>query len=117
VDIAAINGTPILGHQGPGSIAEVTVERLMQLQGTFAPHQIISLMDFGANTLALTDHADHIHVGFNPRFGDSSQLGGQVASILRPRQWQDLVEHLGRVGNPAVPTKPSRYALPAREGE
>jgi murein DD-endopeptidase MepM/ murein hydrolase activator NlpD len=117
VDIGAINGTSILGHQGPGSIAEVTVKRLMQLQGTMAPHQIISLMDFGANTLALPDHANHIHVGFKPRFGDNSQLGGQPVSILRPGQWQDLVQHLGRLRNPTVPTKLSRYALPAHGGE
>ena len=35
------------------------------------PHQIISLMTFdGAdNTLSLPDHADHIHVGFQPLDG------------------------------------------------
>jgi hypothetical protein len=116
VDIAAINGTPILGHQGPGSIAELTVKRLMQLQGTIAPHQIISLMDFGANTLALHDHANHIHVGFKPRFGDTAAAAAQT-SALRPGQWQDLMQHLGRLVNPTVPTKPSRYALPAHGAE
>jgi murein DD-endopeptidase MepM/ murein hydrolase activator NlpD len=116
VDIAAINGTPILGHQGPGSIAELTVKRLMQLQGTIAPHQIISLMDFGANTLALHDHANHIHVGFKPRFGDTAAAAAQT-STLRPGQWQDLMQHLGRLVNPTVPTKPSRYALPAHGAE
>jgi hypothetical protein len=112
VDIGAINGTQILGHQGPGSITEATVKRLMQLQGTVAPHQIISLLDFGANTLALSDHGDHIHVGFKPRLGDSSEA--QAASVLKPRQWQDLVERLGRLRNPTVPAKPSRFALPAK---
>src|ERR687890_2419249 len=43
VDIATVNGIPILGHQEPGGITEQTVRRLMQLQGTTAPHQIISL--------------------------------------------------------------------------
>ena len=35
------------------------------------PHQIISLMTFkGAdNTLSLSDHDDHIHVGFHPLYG------------------------------------------------
>src|SRR5204863_6644149 len=56
VDIAAINGVPINGHQGPGGVAEQTVKRLMMLQGTIEPHQIISLLDFGRNTLALPDH-------------------------------------------------------------
>ena len=68
VDIAAINGIPILGHQGPGSITDITIRRLLTLQGTMKPHQIISLMTFdGAdNTLSLPDHNDHIHVGFQP---------------------------------------------------
>ena len=55
VDIAAINGVPIVGHQGAGSIAELTVQRLLTLQGTMKPHQIISLMRFPGtdNTLAM----------------------------------------------------------------
>src|SRR5213076_1472168 len=58
VDIARINGIPILGHQGPGSITDITIRRLLTLQGTMKPHQIISLMAFRAadNTLALSDH-------------------------------------------------------------
>jgi soluble lytic murein transglycosylase-like protein len=66
VDIAAINGTPILGNQGPGSITEKTIKQLLKLGGGMRPHQIISLMTFqGAdNTLSLPDHANHIHVGF-----------------------------------------------------
>jgi hypothetical protein len=68
VDIAAINGVPILGNQGEGSITERTVRRLLSLQGTMKPDQIISLMSFdGAdNALALSDHADHIHIGWQP---------------------------------------------------
>ena len=42
VDIAAINGIPILGHQGAGSITDITIRRLLTLQGTMKPHQIIS---------------------------------------------------------------------------
>src|SRR6185295_7780849 len=70
VDIAAINGIPILGHQGPGSITELVIRRLLTLQGTMRPHQIISLMTFpGAdNTMSMADHANHIHVGFHPMF-------------------------------------------------
>ena len=66
MDIAAINGITITpGTQGPGSITEQTIKRLLALQGTMKPHQIISLMTFdGAdNTLAMGDHDDHIHVG------------------------------------------------------
>jgi murein DD-endopeptidase MepM/ murein hydrolase activator NlpD len=113
VDIARVNGIPILGHQDKGGIAEQTVRRLMQLQGTVAPHQIISLLDYGANTLSMADHNDHVHVGFHPMFGDNAKLGAQTAAILKPGQWDNLVKRLNTLPNPVVPTKPSKYALPS----
>ncbi|HMI71365.1 MAG TPA: lytic murein transglycosylase [Solirubrobacteraceae bacterium] len=113
VDIAAINGIPIQGHQGPGSITDITIRRLLTLQGTMKPHQIISLMTFeGAdNTLSLPDHADHIHVGFQPLFGANAKLGKQLNSVLKPGQWLKLIGRLGRIENPTVPTEPSKYAI------
>ncbi len=116
VDIAAINGIPILGHQEPGGVTEQTVRRLMLLQGTMAPHQIISLLDMGANTMSLPDHNDHIHVGFRPLFGDNAKLGAQTAAILKPGQWDDLVSRLGQIDNPEVPTKASKFAIPVKRG-
>src|SRR4051794_16251185 len=116
VDIAKVNGVPIIGHQDKGGIAEQTVRRLMLLQGTMAPHQIISLLDFGANTLAMSDHNDHVHIGFRPLFGDNAKLGAQTAAILKPGQWDNLVHRLNSLPNPVVPTKPSKYALPAKGG-
>ncbi|HET8537497.1 MAG TPA: lytic transglycosylase domain-containing protein [Solirubrobacteraceae bacterium] len=73
VDIAAVNGTPILGHQGPGSITDDVVRRLLRLQGLMDPHQIITLMTYAGedNTLALPDHANHVHVGFRPMTPES----------------------------------------------
>jgi hypothetical protein len=113
VDVAQINGVPILGHQEKGGITEQAVKRLMLLQGTVQPNQIISLLDFGANTLPLADHDDHIHIGFQPLYGENAKLGRQTASILRPGQWDDLIERLGSIDQPTVPTTPSKYALPA----
>jgi hypothetical protein len=112
VDIARINGIPILGHQGPGSIADITIRRLLTLQGTMKPHQIISLMAFPAadNTLALPDHADHIHVGFRPLYGANRRLGRQLDAALRPGQWTRLIKRLGTIRNPEVLTHASRYA-------
>ncbi len=117
VDIAAINGVSILGHQQPGGVADEAVRRLMQLQGTMAPHQIISLLDYGQNTLSMPDHANHIHVGFRPLFGDNTKLGREAQSVLEPKQWDTLVQRLGQIDNPTVPTKPSRYALPDSKGQ
>ncbi|MEA2126852.1 MAG: hypothetical protein QOI80_3634 [Solirubrobacteraceae bacterium] len=113
VDIAAVNGIPIYGHQGPGSITEMTIERLLTLQGTMKPHQIISLMTFqnADNTLALPDHADHIHVGFHPLYGSSSTADKQASSVLRPRQWIKLIDRLSEIDNPVVAAEPSKYAL------
>jgi murein DD-endopeptidase MepM/ murein hydrolase activator NlpD len=113
VDIAAINGIPILGHQGEGSITDMTIRRLLTLQGTMKPHQIISLMTFdGAdNTLSMPDHADHIHVGFRPLFSTDSKLGRQLNATLKPKQWIKLITRLGQIDNPKVLTSPSKYAI------
>jgi hypothetical protein len=117
VDISAINGVPILGHQEPGGITEQTVRRLMLLQGTMAPAQVISLFEIGGPTFSLSDHHDHIHVGFTPRFGENGKLGRQALAILKPGQWSDLISRLGDIENPVVPTEPSKYALPAKRGQ
>jgi murein DD-endopeptidase MepM/ murein hydrolase activator NlpD len=125
VDIAAVNGVPIVGHQGKGSITELVIQRLLTLQGTMRPHQIISLMTFpGAdNTMSMADHADHIHVGFKPMFGTNSKLAKQVNAILKPKQWIKLIDRLGQIDNPTVRQTPSRYATkvqrasPAHKGD
>nr|MBA3359016.1 hypothetical protein [Thermoleophilaceae bacterium] len=115
MDIAKINGVPIIGHQEPGGVTDQTVRRLMRLQGTIAPDQIISLLEIGGATFAMSDHADHIHVGFQPLFGTNNKLGKQALAVLKPGQWSDLLEQLGKIENPVVPTKPSKYSLPAKK--
>jgi len=114
VDISAVNGTPIAGNQDPGGVTDQTVRRLMRLQGTITPDQIISLLDLGQNTLAMGDHADHIHVGFRPLFGENKKLGRQALAVLKPGQWSDLLKQLRKIDNPVVPTSPSKYSLPAK---
>ena len=99
-DIAQVNGVPILGHQEPGGITDQTVRRLMRLQGTLQPDQIISLLDLGGATFAMADHADHIHLGFRPLF--DGKLGKQRLSVLRPGQWSDLLKQLRRIKNPVL---------------
>jgi hypothetical protein len=115
VDIAKINGIPILGHQEPGGVTEQAVQRILQLQGTLAPDQIISLLEIGGPTFAMNDHADHIHVGFRPLFGANRRLGRQALAVLRPGQWNDLIERLGEIENPVVRTRPSDAAIPDRK--
>ena len=109
VDIAAINGTPILGHQGAGSITETTIRKLLTLQGPMAPHQIISLMDMGGPTMVLPDHADHIHVGFQPLFGaERASSGAAARQVLSNNQWDKFVSRLTDIQNPVVRTAPSQ---------
>ncbi len=117
VDIAQINGITISpSTQGAGSITELTIQRLLTLQGTMRPDQIISLMKFdGAdNTYAMGDHHDHIHVGWRPLYGANSKMAKQVNAILKPKQWIKLIDRLGEIDNPTVRRRPSKYAVPTR---
>ncbi len=112
VDIPAINGIPVLGHQGPGSLTNELLEDVLQLQGTMEPDQVISLEDFpGPTSFAMADHADHVHVGFQP-IGVGSPQEARFLSLLKPDQWQRLIDRLGQIENPDVPVRPSRYSLP-----
>jgi hypothetical protein len=113
VDIGAINGIRIEpSTQGDGSITDITIRRLLTLQGTMKPHQIISLMSYPGtdNTLSLPDHDDHIHVGFyavDPATGETPR----IQTLMKPEQWTRLVDQLGTIENPVVPTTVSRYAI------
>jgi hypothetical protein len=64
VDIAALNGRPILGNQEPGGLTERALHKIMLLPGPLEPSQLISLFELGGPSFALADHADHIHVGY-----------------------------------------------------
>jgi hypothetical protein len=114
VDIAAINGIVISpATQGEGSITDITIQRLLTLQGTMKPDQIISLMTFAEadNTYAMGDHHDHIHVGWRPLYGVNTRAARQIASVLKPDQWIKLIDRLGAIENPVVREQPSRYSV------
>ena len=114
VDIGAINGIVISpGTQGKGSITDLTIQRLLTLQGTMKPHQIISLMTFAGtdNTFAMGDHDDHIHVGYRPQYGENSEAARRVAEVLKPDQWIKLIDRIGSIDNPVVREQPSRFSV------
>ena len=104
VDIAKINGIPIMGNQGAGSITDITVRRLLTLQGTMKPAQIITLMNYeGAdNTLAMGDHADHIHVGFRPQFDPEQRAAGSPSPSSSRRSGSSSIDRLGQIDNPTI---------------
>jgi Transglycosylase SLT domain len=114
VDIAAINGITITpGTQGKGSITDLTIQRLLTLQGTMKPSQIISLMTFeGAdNTFAMGDHHDHIHVGWQPLYGANSKAARKMAAVLKPDQWIKLISRISEIDNPVVREQPSKFSV------
>jgi hypothetical protein len=112
VDIAEIDGVPVTGHQGPGTLVDELIKDVLQLQGTMHPHQVISLEDLpGETSFALPDHYDHVHIGYHPLATEESG-SERFSAILKPDQWQRLIDRLGQIENPEVPIKPSPYSLP-----
>jgi Transglycosylase SLT domain/Peptidase family M23 len=113
VDISAINGIPIQGHQGSGSVTDVTVRRLLTLQGAMQPDEIVSLMSYKGQptALSLPDHANRIQISYTPLYGQNTKLSAQVASILQPQQWTQLINHISQISEPIVPIAPSKYAI------
>jgi len=110
VDIAVINGIPVTGNQGPGTETDDLIHAVLRLQGTMHPHQVISLEDLpGPTSFPLADHYDHVHVGYHATAGDSE---AKFAALLKPDQWQRLIDRLGQIENPSVPVHPSKYSLP-----
>jgi hypothetical protein len=116
MDISKINNIPIMGHQGPGSITDITIRRLLTLQGAFKPTEIVSMMSFKgqSNTISLPDHKNRIQVAFTPMFGSNKALSTQVSQILKPQQWIQLIQRLGQIPEPTVPINPSKYAIKTR---
>jgi len=110
VDIAVVDGIPITGNQGAGSITDKTVRELLTLQGAMKPSQIITLMQYPGtdNTLALADHYDHIHIGFRSTgaartTGTNRTLRSLISPDVPTGTWGRLLSRLGTLQNPSVP--------------
>jgi hypothetical protein len=113
VDISKINNVPIRGHQGAGSVTDMTIRRLLTLQGLMKPNQIISTMSYKGqpNTLALPDHANRVQITYTPEFGTNKKLSNEIRSILQPGQWIQLINRISQIPEPVVPIAPSQYAV------
>jgi len=111
-DIALIDGVPVLGHQGPGSITEDLLRSVLRLQGTMVPDELISLQELGGPSFAMGDHDDHVHIGYSPVGGPGE---ARFVQLLKPKQWLRLTDRLERIDNPDVSTRPSKFSLPAEE--
>ncbi|HEY2887103.1 MAG TPA: hypothetical protein VGJ17_00675, partial [Candidatus Limnocylindrales bacterium] len=113
MDISAINNIPIKGHQGSGSVTDITIRRLLTLQGELAPDEIVSLMSYKSQPTAikLSDHADRIQIAYTQLYGANKKLAQVAGSILQPGQWTKLINRISQINEPIVPISPSKYAI------
>ncbi|HYM45550.1 MAG TPA: lytic murein transglycosylase [Solirubrobacteraceae bacterium] len=138
IAIVAINGVPIAGHQGAGSITDTTIRTLLTLQGQHFPARIVSLMRYpGApTTLARADHGDYVEVVFAPAPTHASHVSpaaivpaahaaGAGATAPAPEaivgglsatQWEQLISRVAGLPVPKVTVKPSSAAIPDPKG-
>ena len=113
VNITAINGVRVAGHQGQGSITDSAVRRLLMLQGLARPKRIVSLTSYPGDAVAFADPGarDAIHVAFATT-GAAARSAGLASSALSPSEWTKLVSRLGEIPDPTVSRAPSAAAIP-----
>jgi Transglycosylase SLT domain len=123
VKITAVNGTPIAGHQGPGSVADSAIRKLLTLQGANRPRKIVSQVSYpGAPiTIAKPSARNYIYVAFSPLSIGGQLAGGAHAAgvfdpALTPNQWIKLIARLGEIPDPTVASGPSAAAIPDKPG-
>jgi hypothetical protein len=140
VDIFAINRTSIAGHQGGGTITDLTIRSLLALPAEFVPSEITSLMQYPGshNTKAQPDHWNRIELHFNPAPAATSGQGTTgttahsatsghsapsplglpasasviTANPLSVAQWNQLMKRVSELPTPTVSTTPSSSAVP-----
>lgn len=64
VDFSGLGNASIFGNQRPGGLTETAVRAILLLPSEVQPRQVISLLGLGGASFPLSDHADHIHVGY-----------------------------------------------------
>jgi hypothetical protein len=114
VDITAIDGTPIAGNEGAGSVTDVAVRKLLRLQGTMKPVQIVSAISLPGsdNTLTLPGYKGVIHVAFASAARHGAVAARVSGSPLSPTQWLRLISQIGEIPEPEVSSQPSAAAIP-----
>jgi membrane-bound lytic murein transglycosylase B len=133
VDISAINGTKIAGHQGPETITELTIRTLLSMPSAFVPHEIVSLMRFpgSPSTKAAAAAWNHIHLEFSPQKPTTTLSAAATATAahsarsgrtapsplvstapLNAAQWNQLMDRVAALPMPSIRTKPSSAAIP-----
>ena len=98
--ISQLDGVPVAGHQQDGGIVDVTIRRMLGLQGVLRPTRIISLRSYPMESVAtaLPDHGARIEVDFSP--SASTVPGGAPATTLDTAQWTRLISRLTELSSP-----------------
>ena len=121
VEITAINGVPVAGHQGQGTGTDAAIRTLLTLSGRFAPHRIVSLMKYpeAPTTQALPSAWDHIYIDFLPRPASAHTARARAAASspltvtgnLSGAQWSQLIGRIAGLPKPTVAAGPSSTAI------
>ena len=113
VNITAVNGVPVAGHQGPGSVADETVRKLLMLQGLARPQRILSLMSYPGSSVAVTSASAGaaIHVAFGALGAGGAHAAALSFAGLTPSEWIELIDRLGEIPDPTVGSGHSSAAL------
>ncbi|HXD54339.1 MAG TPA: lytic murein transglycosylase [Solirubrobacteraceae bacterium] len=114
IEITAVNGVPVAGHQSAGSAADTLVRRLLMLQGLSRPHRIVSDMSYpgAAATVTSAKAVAAIRVQFAAPRGGLARIAGLYGTALSPTEWSRLIARLGEIPDPTVSSKPSTAAIP-----
>ncbi|HEY4450032.1 MAG TPA: lytic murein transglycosylase [Solirubrobacteraceae bacterium] len=113
--ITAVNGIPVAGHQGAGSITDFAVRKLLGLQGLARPRRILSALSYPGTTVALAGPSarDAIRVAFAAEGSAVARAAGLDAA-LSPSEWIKLTARLGEIPDPTVARAPSAAAIPTQ---
>jgi hypothetical protein len=116
LEISSVNGVSIAGHQGAGSITDTTLRKLVALQGSMRPRQIVSPIRYpgASNVRARADHSTRIHIEFQPPYIPGARTAGAFAAGVTPDDWIRLIARLGEIPNPVVRNGPSPASIPDR---
>jgi hypothetical protein len=113
LDITAVNGIPIAGHDGPGSIGDETVRKLLELQGLARPQRIVSALSYPHTSVAQVSSTPVRAIRVT--FAAGAHASGLGGSGLSASEWVRLVSRLGEIPDPTVARAPSKAALPDTE--
>lgn len=119
VNITAINGVPVAGHQGQGSLADATVRKLLMLQGVNRPQRVVSLMSYlgSLGAVASPSASAAIRVSYSAPAGAAAHAASVLYSGLTRSEWAELIARLGEIPDPVVASGPSAAAIPDTQGE